>query len=206
MWSRLHNRGMRGSLATFGSVLAVLVALSPATGAPTRDALVVPGRGIGKVRLGMSVREVERALGHRTLVNESRGLGFGLRYVELDWDGATWTVGFQGRPGALKVVKVATTLARQRTRQGLGPGSRIRDILRAYPQATCSSWAGLGTNSSMGRWVTVRHASGARTIFVVYYEGVALPPPGRVVEVMVQLPVAGVAERRDTCGLSWRRE
>lgn len=185
----------------FGAALAI----APAGAEPSRDARVFPGRGIGRVVLGMTPQQVRRVLGRHTLVNERKRIGFGLEYLELDWDYAQWTVGFQGRRGELRVVRVGTTKPRERTRERLGTGSRIRDILRVFPQARCSSWAGLGSNSSMGLWITALHPNGARTIFVVYHERVPQPPPGRVVEVMVQLPVRGVAERRLSCSNSWRR-
>jgi hypothetical protein len=194
---------MRGRIGLAAAGLAAVLVAASATHAA--ETLVRPGKGIGGVSIGMSLAQVKRALGKPTLVNERIALGFGNEYLEYDWGHGRWTVGLQGRPGALRVVKVATTLNRQRSRQGLGSGSRIRDILRVYPYATCSSWAGLGTNSSMGTWVTIHHPNGARTIFVVYHEGVPNPPPGRVVEVRVQQPAAGLAERRDGCGPDWRR-
>jgi hypothetical protein len=198
------NPGMRGK-AVAGFVVLVLIATAPAAAAPARDALVRPGRGIGKISLGMTQEQVRAALGRHRSVSKRRTLGFGQQYLELQWGFAEWTVGFQGRRGALRVVRIGTTLNRQRTREGLGTGSRIRDLLRVYPQATCSTWAGLGAESSVGWWITVRHPNHARTVFVVFHEGVAQPPPGRVVEVMIQLPVSGVAERRASCGSNWRR-
>ena len=196
----------RAAVAATTVVVAFALAATLAPAAPERDALVRPGRGIGRVSLGMTLAQVRRTLGPHTAVNARKRLGFGETYVELDWTYSTWRVGFEGRRGRLRAVRVATTMRRQRTPEGLGPDSRIRDIVRVYPRATCSDWAGLGTNSSVGRWVTVRHAGGARTVFVVLTEGTPQPPPGRVVEVMVQRPARGLAETRRPCRGDWRRQ
>jgi hypothetical protein len=194
------------------AVLPLVVALllaSAAGAAPERDALIRPGVGIGEVRLGMTGAQVRRVLGRHKLVNERRQLGFGVEYLELDWGWGRWTVGFQGRRGERRVVKVATTLRRERTRHRLGPGSTTRDILRVFPRAACSEWAGLGTNSSKERWVFITDPKGVRTIFVISFGpfgGPSSRPTGRVIEVKVQQPARGLAERRSACGPKWRRE
>jgi hypothetical protein len=191
------------SVAT--SVLVATVAIAAASAAPARDALVQPGRAIGKVRLGMTQAEVRRALGRHRAVAKSRELGFGQRYVELQWGYGEWSVGFQGPAGRMRAVRIGTTLRTQRTRSNLGIGSRVRDILRIYPRATCSGWAGLGTNSSKETWITVRHPTGTRTIFAAVGDGKAEPGPLRVAAVMVQVPASGLSERRSSCGPNWRR-
>jgi hypothetical protein len=196
---------VRSSILTGSVVLLIVVAIGSASAAPSRDALVQPGRGIGKVRLGMTQAQVRRALGRHRYVAKRRELGFGVRYVELQWGYAEWSVGFQGRAGRMRAVRVGTTLRSQRTRSNLGTGSRIRDILRVYPNATCSAWAGLGSNSSKETWIVVRHPTGARTIFAAVGDGKADPGPVRVVEVMVQVPASGLAERRTRCGPNWQR-
>jgi hypothetical protein len=196
---------MRGWLLTAGVLVLGVAALESASALPSRDALVEPGRAIGKVKLGMTHAQVRGALGRHTFVVKRRDLGFGQRYVELQWGYAEWSVGFQGRAERMRAVMVGTTLHSQRTRSNLGTGSRIRDILRVYPHATCSGWAGLGTNSSKETWIVVRHPTGARTIFAAVGDGKADPGPVRVVEVMVQLPASGLSERRSQCGPNWRR-
>jgi hypothetical protein len=193
-------------LATAGVLVLAVSALESATALPTRSALVQPGRGIGKVKLGMTQAQVRRALGPHTFVTKRRRLGFGQQYVELQWGYGEWSVGFQGRAGRMRAVSVGTTLRSQRTRSNLGTGSRIRDILRVYPNATCSDWAGLGSASSKETWIVVRHSNGAQTVFAAVGDGKADPGPVRVVEVMVRLPASGLAERRSRCGPSWRRD
>jgi hypothetical protein len=196
---------MRTWTVAAGVVLIAAVAMGSATAASSRDALVQPGRGIGKLRLGMTQAQVRRALGPHSYVAKRRRLGFGEQYLELQWGYAEWTVGFQGRPGRMRAVRIGTTLRSQRTRSNLGTGSRIRDIVRVYPNATCSGWAGLGSNSSNETWIVVRHPGGARTIFAAIGDRKADPGPVRVVEVMVQVPARGLAERRSSCGPNWRR-
>jgi hypothetical protein len=196
---------MRAWTVAVGVVLAAAVPVGSVTAAPSRDALVHPGRGIGKLRLGMTQAEVRRVLGAHSYVTKRRRLGFGEQYLELQWGYAEWTVGFQGRPGRMRAVRVGTTLRSQRTRSNLGTGSRIRDILRVYPNATCSGWPGLGSDSSRETWIVVRHPTGARTIFAAIGDMKADPGPIRVVEVMVQVPARGHAERRTSCGPNWRR-
>lgn len=193
-------------LAVLALALSTAVSTGAAAGAPARDALVQPGRGIGKLRLGMTQAEVTRVLGRPTYVADSRRLGFGQRYVELQWGYAEWSVGLQGAVGRMRAVMIGTTLRSQRTRSNLGTGSRIRDIVRHYPRATCSDWAGLRTNSSKERWIVVRNASGARTIFAGVWDGRADPGPVRIVEVMVQVPASGLAERRVQCARNWRSQ
>jgi hypothetical protein len=188
------------------AVLAPILAIGPATAAQYRDALVRPGRGIGKIVLGMTREQVGATLGRPRAVSKRRRLGFGAQYLELQWGYAAWTVGFEGRPVALRVVKVATTLRGQRTRTNLGTGSRIRDIVRAYPQATCSDWPGIHTDSSVGRWIVIAHPKGTRTVFTTLSGGLAAPRPSRVVEVAVQRPSRGLAEQRVRCSANWRNQ
>ena len=187
------------------AVLAVLGAGSAAA-APERDAVVRPGRGIGKVTLGMTQAQVRAALGGRGLVAKRRNVGFGQVYVELEWAYGAWNVGFEGRPGSLRAVMVGTTLRRQRTPHGLGLGSRAREILRVYPAATCSDWVGTGTDSSVERWVVVRHANGASTVFGLLSKLHGERAIYTVGEITVRRPARGLAERRGRCPANWRRE
>ena len=192
------------TLALVSASLAATAALAavPATAGPAADARVIPGVGIGKLRIGMTLAEVRRLLGRPHAVSARKRVGFGVNYVEYQWDLAAWTVGFQGRAGRLRAVRIGTTLHRERTRAGLGVGSRIRDVVRVYPRATCTA-AGLNGESDLAMWVTIVSANGVRTIFAANNYGG--PDRGLIVEVMLQQPVAGVAERREPCMAAWRR-
>jgi hypothetical protein len=163
-------------------VLVVAVAAATAAhGAGQRDALVRPGVGIGKIRLGMTPAQVFRALGRTPLVNRRIDYGFGTRYVEYGWNYTTWSVGFTGRGNRLRVSKVATTLRRERTAGGIGIGSTVRAILRAYPHAACvGRWY---SDPDPGSWVYIGRQPRI-TAFNIDYVGHG--SRGRVAEVVVQ--------------------
>ncbi len=117
-------------------IVALLVsslAAAPAQSAQESNLVIVPGRQIGKVRVGMTFAQVKAVLGKPTVVNKNRRVGFG-RYVEYDWGWGNWTVGFSGRGSSLRVSLIGTTLRRERTRDGVGVGTpqavmrqRLRD-------------------------------------------------------------------------------
>jgi hypothetical protein len=137
---------------------------APAAGAPDAAALIRPGVGIGKVRLGMTQAQVRRALGRHTVVNV-RERRFGLTYLELAYDYSAYTVGFFGAPGKLRVVSVATSLRRERTRNGLGPGTSLRALRRVLRGERCRRR--LVTSFSIHTECTVVAPSGrARTTFM----------------------------------------
>jgi hypothetical protein len=135
-----------------------------AAGSTRANELIRPGVGIGKVRLGMTQAQVRRALGPHMAVN-ARERRFGRLYLELAYDYSAYTVGFFGAPGRLRVVSVATSLRRERTRTGLGPGTSLRVLRRALRGERCR--VRRGPQAAMFRTECVLHApSGARTTFV----------------------------------------
>jgi hypothetical protein len=86
----------------------------------------------------MRVAEVRRVLGKPTSTAKRRRLGFGSEYVEYTWGEApNWRVGVLGRPGNQLVVMVATGLARERTRTGVGVGSTYKAAQRRLGVARC---------------------------------------------------------------------
>lgn len=189
--------------AALGAVLvAAAVAASTAGSAPARDALVRPGAGIGKVRLGMTLAEVRRAVGRPQLLNRRVRAGFGRTYVEYAWDYGALTVGFFARAGRLRAARISTTSPSERTREGLGRGSRPREIARRYPNATCRYKYPPGVE-----WVTVTHPSGRQTLFVVELDGIG-PVRRRVFEVVVKepFPEPGFEPSRwdHACPRDWR--
>ena len=108
------------------------LALTASAGAATqRDSLIRPGVGIGKVKLGMTIAQVRAAWGPaqaRTVETQPRGS----REIELQYDFAAYTVRLVGRPKRERVVSVATTLRREKTRQGVGVGSLERRLRRQF--------------------------------------------------------------------------
>lgn len=191
---------MRGSALPIVLVLAVVVAAAAVTahGARQRDALVRPGVGIGKIRLGMTPAQVFRALGRTQVVNRRIRYGFGTRYVEYGWDYTSWSVGFTGRENSLRVSKVATTLRRERTRGGVGVGTSVRALLRVYPSAQCvGRWY---SDPDPGTWVYIGRQP-TMTAFNIKYDGPG--SRGRVAEVVVQRDWITRSRGRG-CGPDWR--
>ena len=162
------------------AALVAAVAAAPAGSTPARDALVRPGMGIGKVRLGMTLAQVRGAVGRPQYVNRRLRVGFGRTYVEYAWDHRFLTVGFFVRGGQLRAARISTTSPRERTREGLGRGSRPRDIARRYRDATCRYKYPPGVE-----WITVVHPNGRQTMFVVELDGIG-PVRRRVFEVVVK--------------------
>jgi hypothetical protein len=121
---------MRG-LWTLLLTLAAVAAAASAAAAPTSDALIRPGKSIGKARLGMAEADVRRALG-RPLAVVRKQLGFGRQEVEYQFADGHLFVHLRGPRSALRVVRVATLQRSERTAAGIGVGSRERALLRAY--------------------------------------------------------------------------
>ena len=124
---------MRAVAVASAVASAVLAAAGSAAGATQRTELIRPAVGIGKVRLGMSLTQVRRALGNEFAVNRRIGRGFGKTYVELGWDYSWWRVGFLVQRGRYRVVLVATQHRTERTRGGIGVGTSRRTLLRSLP-------------------------------------------------------------------------
>ena len=137
------------------------VSAADVASAPDSSELIRPGVGIGKVRLGMTQAQVRRALGRHTVVNR-RERRFGSLYLELAYDYSAYTVGFFGAPGRLRVVSVATSLRRERTRSGLGVGTSLRALRRALRGERCRR----RTTVPYGIECSVPARSGARTSFI----------------------------------------
>jgi hypothetical protein len=134
-------------------VVAATVAVGTASASPARDALIRPGFAIGKIRLEMSLPAARRVLGKPTAVVYRRHLGFGADYVEYTWGASrAWRIGVIGRPGREFVIMVATTLAREKTRTGVGVGS-------TYAAVQSRLGARCRTNSKPGDLGWAAHAA-----------------------------------------------
>ena len=170
---------------TAAGVAALLVA---GTGSAI-ESTIYPGVGIGKVELGMTARQVTKAMGRDFIVNNRKNFA-GVHYVEYGWDFAHWTVTFAQRDGTLRAVQVATDVHDQRTTKKVGYGTLWRALLRAYPGGRCA----FGDHySPFGYYLEylVAHRSGTQTLFTL--NGVARGVPSRlvnykVVEVRVRKP------------------
>lgn len=172
--------------------LVALAALLLVPAASGRDALIRPGKGIGKVDLGMTLAQVKRALGrHDTGWRESRGLG--LQYLELTWDSGPedyFAVGLLGRPGALRVVSVTTTRPAERLR-GVGPGTTVAKLRRALRGLRCRTVWPVGGGTVVQTEYYLGARNGPQTIFVPgkwrFYQS---NPAGRVAYATVRAPGA----------------
>ena len=86
----------------------------------------------------MPLTKVRDVLGKPTSIAKRKRLGFGSEYVEYTWgDAPNWRVGVLGRPGNQLVVMVATGLAREKTRTGVGVGSTYKAARRRLGGAHC---------------------------------------------------------------------
>lgn len=178
-------------------LLVVPLVLVPA--AAGRDALIRPGKGIGKVDLGMTLAQVKKAMGrHDTGWSEQRGLG--RRYLELSWDSGPenyFAVGLLGRPGALRVVSVFTTRPVE-TLRGIGPGATVTKLKRTIRGLRCRTVWPVGGGTIVQTEYYLGARNGPQTIFVPgkwrFYRS---NPAGRVAYVVVRFPavVQGVTTR-----------
>ena len=125
------------------------LAVASATAESERTDLVRPARGIGKISLGMTSAQVRRALGQPVYVRRIPR-GFGRTLLEMSYWLDGWTVRLAARRGVFRVVYVETTLARERTRQGLGVGSTEPQLRRLHPGVRCRSVPGYLTECIVG--------------------------------------------------------
>jgi hypothetical protein len=157
---------------------AVALLVAPQAGAAVaRDALIRPGVGIAKARLGMTATQVRAAMG-RPLAVLPQQAGFGRRAVEWQYGYGAYTVRLEGRGDALRVVAVATTAYRERTPEGLGVGTLESRVERAYgARIRCerlrTGAAGEGRSTAIvvldrDRDCVVAHTNGTQTVFVTW--------------------------------------
>jgi hypothetical protein len=156
-------------------LLVVAVAAGLAAGsagaAPSRDTLIRPGQGIGKVSIGMTEAQVRARLG-RPGAMRTRRVGFGSTFVELQYDDGYFWVGLLGRPGRMRVHSVGTIQEFQRTPQGFGVGTRETRLAREYGARMRCDRLWINDNFSPAfvgnRWrdCVVNRGSGAETVFV----------------------------------------
>jgi hypothetical protein len=123
---------MRRVLAAAGA-LALL-------GAAPAGAVIVPQQGMAGIRLGMTQAQVRAAAG-APASNTSRdddivGPTRVYRYP-------TFTAQFDGKGTAARVFSVYTKTGAERTKRGIGVGSRRADVAAKVPGVTCKRESGL---------------------------------------------------------------
>lgn len=188
---------MRSVLALVIALLAVAVA-TPVAGAG--DTLVRPGKGIGRINLGISDVQLRRVMGKPEYVIAKRA-SFGRRVVEYQFGlAAEWTVTLRGPRGGLRVVSVATALRRERTPDGFGVGTPEPKLIARYgSRLRCQPYVRMNFQGLVGLKNTVRECvlgrqGGPETVFlsrifpVTPYEIITPDdiPRARVIEVAVR--------------------
>jgi hypothetical protein len=157
-------------------VVGCAVTTGSAGAGPARNALIRPGVGIGRIELNMRLAEVRRALGRPTSVAKRRRLGFGSEYVEYTWGGApNWRVGVIGRPGDQDVVMVATGLAQEKTRTGVGVGSTYKAARRRLGTRARCRINGKPGDLAYNAWCYIGLPERTRTLFL-FFGTCSLPP------------------------------
>ena len=117
---------------------AALVLVVAALLAAPADARIRLGDGIGGVRLGMTQAQVQRALGKPLGVERGRA-AFGGETLTLHFGYAAYDVELRRVDGAMRVVRVATGLLKERTPEGIGVGSLETELTKAYPKVRCTA-------------------------------------------------------------------
>lgn len=186
-------------------IAVVVFGLAPAAATASASQQTIPGRiipgvGMGKLRLGMSEQAAKRVLaplGSRKFVRRVNA-GKPDEYIEFEypnptvrWDLVTaYTIGFQGRRGKRRVAVIEVNLPRNRTAGGIGVGTREKKLLLTYPNLRCERY--LVRNNPRTECVlgprTRRH-----TVFVVKASGLTVsgrppPPPPSVSRIILREP------------------
>jgi hypothetical protein len=157
-------------------VVGCAVTAGSAGAGPARNAVIRPGVGIGRIELNMRLAAVRRVLGKPTSIAKRRRLGFGSEYVEYTWGEApNWRVGVLGRPGDQLVVMVATGLARERTRTGVGVGSTYKAARRRLGARARCRINGKPGDLAYNAWCYIGLPGRTQTLFL-FFGTCSLPP------------------------------
>lgn len=150
----------RLAAAAAGTLVSALVIAS----ASAMESTIVPGRGIGKVRVGMTRAQVEAVLGKDAIVNVRTTVAK-TTYLELGWNFSTFSVGFLQQGRTYRVAQVETTLRGERTAKRIGVGSSFTTVAHAYPEAICGSYfTSMGSSPYAGVGPGGRHAAAALVV------------------------------------------
>jgi hypothetical protein len=161
---------MRRTLFIAGVAALIVVASSSGI-----ESTIYPGVGIGKIKIGMTPRQVEARLGSAHILNAHDGA-----YTEWAWNFGSWTVGFRGG----HVVQVATTVRAQQTSKRVGPGTTAERLVKAYPGGRCTHAVAFGSATplpstnfwkSYGTEYLVARKGGGQTIFVLHHKKIETP-------------------------------
>jgi opacity protein-like surface antigen len=115
-----------------------LLAVAVAAPASATEMTIVPGVGIGKVRLGMTLAQVKKVLGQPQTVNARKQLSGHRGYIEYGWNFSSFWVGFVNTKGVLHAALVGTVLRGEKTASGVGVGTSV-DKLRGEYKVACTN-------------------------------------------------------------------
>ncbi len=118
-------------------VVAAVVGTLAAPAAAT-EVTIVPNVSIGKVKLGMTLRQVVRVLGGPGIVN-ARAQIHGRGYVEYGWNFSTLWVGFVNTKGTLHAALIGTDIVGEKTKDGIGVGTSLAKV-RARYHVACNDY------------------------------------------------------------------
>jgi hypothetical protein len=157
------------------AVVVVTLALVPSASAV--ESTLYPGVGIGKVKLGMTLGQVKKALGPPDTVNKRTQLSGRRAYTEYGWNFSTLWVGFVNTNGVLRAVLVGTDLRSEGQLKGVGIGTVRETLTSKLPVAPCATnnWQiGAGAYYRVGKdkpssdYCLFGPASGRVTVFHTY--------------------------------------
>jgi hypothetical protein len=158
---------MRRCSAFVGVVAAIVVSSASAT-----ESTIVPGVGIGKVRLGMTLAHVKKGLGTPQTVNKRAQLRGGRGYIEYGWNFSTTWVGFVNTKGVLHAAIVGTDAVAQKTKSGIGVGTPIARVMaeshaRCYVGTEWLSHPYFDPEQRLGSHCVLASTGGRSTVFVL---------------------------------------
>lgn len=116
--------------ALVGIIVIALVVAPAAGSSETAETLIRPGIGIGKLELGMSLKEARKALGQPLVVYDApRGVAGGsLRLIQYESDNALWRIELLGARGKETLVSINTSSRRERLSNGVGVGTLVANL------------------------------------------------------------------------------
>jgi len=125
-YATIHVMTMRAR--TLVAVVLLVLAVAPlAEATSSRDAAVRPGVGIGKLRLGMTLVDVRKALAQPLFVSQPTRVSRGARYLQYESDNGLWQVGLLGPRGRERLASISTQSRRERLRN-VGVGTLVSTL------------------------------------------------------------------------------